>query len=172
MKKLFVILSVLIFTSCQDVDYLDEYSGDVHGSHAEIAPKAKSIASHVDIDIELKQYVRDWIRECKKHDVSYTGILELDAIVVNDNLDEDTHAITWHDEDLIEVKTHDATNWQKRFLIYHELGHYVFGLEHSEYDNVIMSWDMKYESWYDLTWEQMKDEYFESINSKSRCGCP
>jgi len=110
--------------------------------------------------------------ECKKRDVDYSRILNLKSIEVNDKLDDETHAITWHNEDLIEVKTYDVDAWQKRFLVYHELGHYVFGLEHSEYDDVIMTWDMKYEDWYELSWEQMKDEYFESINSNSNCGCP
>jgi Zn-dependent peptidase ImmA (M78 family) len=115
---------------------------------------------------ELEPYLDDWISECKKRNIDHSNILNLHSIYTNDNLDEYTHAITYFDTHEIEIKTNGQTEWQKRFLMYHELGHYVFGLEHSRYDDVIMTWDMKYENWYSMNWEEMKDEYFETVSDK------
>lgn len=117
------------------------------------------------IDPRLVQYVEEW-----KSDMRANGfdpdksVVSLRSVSI-ESLDDERLGNTWIYEHRIVVSPSafeygDAT---VRAVVYHELGHYVFGLEHGSCELMAASnWSNTY---YSMDWERIKEEYIKLIRS-------
>jgi len=127
------------------------------------------------IDIRIESIVSDW-----KQDINSTGldaddlIKRVDRIKIVDRIPigllnggSTTSVIgrSDHSTRTIWILNRDYESYQLKALVYHELGHYIFGLDHTG-DGLIMSLEIKEESnFYINNWSSILPIYLDKCKN-------
>lgn len=118
------------------------------------------------IDPRLASYVEEWKQDMWKIGFDPTqAIASLTGMEVTEM--EDKLGNTQHYAHRIEVSTLALQQGDAavRATVYHELGHYVFGLEHGSCD--LMAEKSLPVEYYESNWDEMKKEYIRLIRSQN-----
>lgn len=107
-------------------------------------------------------YVDEWKKDMKDNNIDYSHFYNIKSIQITHNLGShglaDERYRTIHISDTI-ISMGDAT---MRNAIYHELGHYVFSLEHPK-KHCIMYKDNLGNDYYKYNWPTLKSNYINKI---------
>lgn len=120
------------------------------------------VGSPPKVDLELEPYVDQWQADMKKAGLDYeAGFNRIDSIVV----------VPYHNTaaagrfnkangciSIVQAEIDNSGPLQLRVLLYHELGHYVFDLEHCD-RCIIMNPELNSEEFYEEHWEEAINEY-------------
>lgn len=114
------------------------------------------------VDKDLEPYVDQWRADMDEAGLDYErGFNRIDSIVI----------VEYHNSgsaghfskangcvSIIRAELENCGPLQLRVLIYHELGHYVFDLEHCD-RCIIMNPELKSEEFYQKNWDETLNEY-------------
>jgi len=119
------------------------------------------------IDPRLQSYVEEWKSDMRANGFEPNdAIASLRSIEVGELTDEEQLGLTKYYEHKI-IIDYDAIvldNLTLRAIVYHELGHYVFGLEHGSCE--LMSETSESTDYYSANWTRIKEEYITLIRSQ------
>lgn len=117
------------------------------------------------VDSRLEPYLDEWKTECEKYGIDYkvalNRILEIKMV---DHLDAAGRADKGNRTVLVNIESVGEDPWLIRAVLWHELGHYVFNLNHN--DDGLMYEDIRDSSYYEGLWEGLKASYFNTIVKK------
>lgn len=117
------------------------------------------------VDPRLEKYLDEWKDACEKRSIDYTDALNrIEEIkFVNDLGGYDGLSRRGTRQVLINIKSAGGDPVLTRVILWHELGHYVFDLEHSE--GIMNSTLLKSEI-YEKNWVGYEAQYFNTIYNK------
>src|SRR3989304_2208672 len=119
------------------------------------------------VDSVLSPYVDEWKNDCKSHGLEMTDdwwrLERIYAVYVYTDGDNRL-GMGNRIAQTIQVKA-DYSDDVVKCIVYHELGHYVFRLDHCSESGQIMSETIhtQEDSYYGVNWQELKEEYFYSI---------
>ena len=86
--------------------------------------------SYIKVDSVLIPFVNEFVEDCKKYKLDYSSIYTLDSIYVVDFKTREILGLCTDDNCFVMISNAPMNDWNKRLLVYHELGHCVLGFEH------------------------------------------
>jgi predicted metal-dependent hydrolase len=122
----------------------------------------------IEIDEPLIKYVEEWFSDMEKNNIDYSNIKTLRKIIITTELDSDIGGIsnTWERKIKINSLCLKHGEWYTRYVVYHELGHYVFEMEHNSC--FIMSTSIPLgENFLISSWETNLTEYLNLAREKT-----
>jgi hypothetical protein len=116
---------------------------------------------------ELQSMVQQWKNQMRKQGIEYkAGFNRIKAIQIVDDygvsaghFDKGTRTISISKAQILEGY------FSTRVTLWHELGHYVYDLDHDNNPEKIMYHKSLNENDYKLIWDDMKDSYFIKCRS-------
>ncbi len=119
-------------------------------------------------EYNLEEFVECFLNDCKSYEID---ISEQTISVIFEQLDENTIALAFGKDqnNLIDIKI-DPENWlnssieKKFYILYHELGHDVFNLEHGQGGKMMFNFSDSEYNWFDFAYDSKK--MFEYVKSK------
>lgn len=115
-----------------------------------------------EVSYDLQQMVQEWKNQMKKENINYSdGFNRIESISITD----DYGVIVGQCNPLkrsitISLRQVKHGYFSTRGALWHELGHYVFKLEHDDNPNTIMYYKSLKEEEYKASWDSMKEYYF------------
>ena len=123
------------------------------------------------VDYALKQMVLEWTQLMGRHGIEYAdefNDIEYIRVVNAGALGDGVHAgesnRQYHTIS-IDVNNFKEGYWSTRNTVYHELGHYVFGLEHNDTRLDIMNTNTTSEIVCKQNWVDLASRYVETIKA-------
>jgi hypothetical protein len=115
-----------------------------------------------EVSYELRQMVQEWKNQMNKENINYSaGFNRIESISISDDYgvvagqcNPIKRSIT------ISLEQAKRGYFSTRATLWHELGHYVFKLEHDDDPNTIMYYKSLKETEYKISWDNMKEYYF------------
>jgi len=119
-------------------------------------------------EYNLEEFVQCFLDDCISYEID---IPEQTISVIFEQLDANTIALAFgkNKNNLIEIKI-DPENWlnssieKKFYIMYHELGHDVFNLEHGQGGKMMFNFADREYNWFDFAYDSKK--MFEYVKSK------
>lgn len=134
----------------------------VHATHDETGPR---------VDVALSKYVEEWKWDVSQANIEYQPAFNrLKSIEVTDT--QESYAgvtVTSARKIKINLKHLSSGEYRVRATLYHELGHFVFGLDHGSC--AIMQEECQSEEQLEENWKEYVNEYLQlcinnSFNAK------
>lgn len=109
------------------------------------------------IDPALQIFTNEWKTELDNAGISYeAGFNRIDNIILTSDSEVSAHFDIASRTIMISIAQMERGEFSTRAAIWHELGHYVFRLEHS--DGIMNSYSLSEDS-YINDWARLKNEY-------------
>jgi hypothetical protein len=88
--------------------------------------------SEIIVDDSLMPFYEEWKKDMHQYDIDYSNLKWLRKIVVSDYMSDITGGIssTWFKKIQINSRCFEYGYWYTKYVVYHELGHYVFNMNH------------------------------------------
>ena len=112
-----------------------------------------------EIDPRLANLVAEWKSDMKKEGIDYeSGFNRIDKISIIDLAGDQVGSSNKSTREvLVDPIQFDKGDYSVRATLYHELGHYVFGLEHGDC-LLLMEYELE-EKQYQKSWSTLKKSY-------------
>jgi len=119
-------------------------------------------------DPDLMPYYHEWQRDLTTYGLDPNSADNIIIISFSDHMAMAEAGVSNRNHNTIYVNSDmaDAGKYTVRAVLYHELGHYAFDLEHGSC--TIMSDTVRDEDEYRLNWDQYVAEYMETIKKNNR----
>jgi hypothetical protein len=127
----------------------------------------KSNDAVVDIDPRLQKYIDEWQEDLNAEGVDTKSVfISLRSICIK-NIPDDKVGVSYYYKRTIEIDpvVLNRGEYSMRGAIYHELGHFAFGLEHESCQ--MMSTRILSEEVYKNNWDEMKKEYITLLRKQN-----
>lgn len=117
-----------------------------------------------EVDHELREEIRQWKLAMDEAGIEYdAGFKRLDYVLIIPNMQGRVGLSSKGDRSIfIDSATHAKGFYTSRGIVWHELGHYVFGLNHTDDSLSIMFKNIQpNNNMYKENWGEMKKKYIE-----------
>jgi hypothetical protein len=161
MKKYYIFLAVLLLFGCiSTIIYKDNFK-----THEPINFEFRE--DKLIIDDKIKPIYYEWLEECLSHKLK-PDFNNVNFICFSDTLSDNYAGLQINNEGIYINKKHIESPYLK-IIVYHELAHGMFYIQHDTTNLTIMSpyFTDFIAKIYLTNWDKYKQEYWENIKNKS-----